>query len=97
MNLERLTFIKEEVIVSEVTSTEKPKDPFASSALPQDKSDLVLYEVVKVGNKQTEIKVGNRLLISAQIPQEIKIRGFEILENIKKLNNSDPIFSIVDA
>ena len=77
--------------------TEKPTNPFDGSTLPKDRSDYKEYLIEKVGKLQNNVTVGQRVLISAQIPQPITIRNQGTLENLYKINNSDSIFAIINA
>lgn len=89
-----MVFLKEEVLVTELKQAEEKVNIFASRALPQDNSDYVLYKVVKVGEKQQAVKVGDEVLISGQVPKEIKIKNFGVIPDIKKIINADPIFAL---
>ena len=95
MNIENMVFLKEEVLVTELKQQEEKDNPFTSKSLPQDNSDYVLYKVVKVGKKQLEIKVGDKVLISGQLPSKIKIRNQGIIPDVLKIPNSDQIFAVV--
>ena len=96
ITLEKLDFLREEVILT------KPKEDleveqtvWGNSALPQNKSDYVLMEVVKVGEKQKTVKTGDKVLISEQLLQDITIRDQGKLEDVFKINSADSIFAYV--
>lgn len=96
MTIENLDFLKEEVLVTELKQAEGKADPFTNTDLAQDKSKYALYEVVKIGRKQENVKVGDKVLISQQavMNNTIDIKGYGTIEGVYKINNSDSIFSI---
>lgn len=98
ITIEKLNFLREEVILTKPKGNLEVEDKiWGNSALPQDKSDYVLMEVYKVGEKQTTIKPGQKVLVSEQLMQDIKIRDQGILGDYKKINNSDSIFAICSS
>ena len=94
ITIENLNCLKEEVLVSELKQDSKKSDPFTDSNMPASKNDYTLYEVVKVGKKQLEVKVGDKVIIAGQRPQEIVIKGQGVLDNIFSLRNSEEIFAV---
>lgn len=96
MTIENLDFLKEEVLVTELKQAEGKDNPFANTVLPQEKSKYALYKVVKIGRKQENVKVGDKVLISQQavMNNTIDIKGYGTIEGVYKINNSDSIFSI---
>ena len=94
ITIENLDYLKEEVLVSELKQDSKNSDPFTDSNMPVSKNDYTLYEVVKVGKKQLDVKVGDKVIIAGQRPQEIVIKGQGVLDNILSLRNSEEIFAV---
>ena len=87
INIEKLTFLADEVIVTkQKLKTATDKDAFHSGDNSMDKDSLVLATVVKVGKKQTEIKVGDEILMHELPGQTIKIKGQGVMENTFKVN-----------
>ena len=96
ITLEKLDFLREEVILTKPKeNAEVEKTVWGNSALPQNNSDYVLMEVVKVGEKQQTIKTGDKVLISEQLLQDITIRDQGKLEDVFKINSADSIFAYV--
>ena len=97
ITLEKMSFLKEEVILTKLNTTEgsSASNPFNTKALKQDNSDYVLYRIVKVGDKQVNVYLGQEVLVSEQIPQKIVIRNQGEMEGYFKLINSDPIFAVI--
>lgn len=97
MNIENLVFLKEEVLVTELKQAEEKDNIFIKTVLPQEKSKYAFYEVIKVGNKQIDIKKGDKVLISEQfvVKNTIDIKGYGTIEGVYKINNSDSIFAVV--
>ena len=96
ITLEKLDFLREEVILTKPKeNAEVEKTVWGNSALPQNKSDYVLMEVVKVGEKQKTVKTGDKVLISEQLLQDITIRDQGKLEDVFKINSADSIFAYV--
>lgn len=84
-----MNFLKEEVIVQKQKSKiATDKDAFHSGESLVDKDSLVLATVIKVGKKQTEIKVGDEILMYEMPGQIMKIKGQGIIENTFKLNEN---------
>ena len=97
ITLEKMSFLKEEVILTKLNTMEgsSASNPFNTKALKQDNSDYVLYRIVKVGDKQVNVYSGQEVLVSEQIPQKIVIRNQGEMEGYFKLINSDPIFAVI--
>ena len=96
ITLEKLDFLREEVILTKPKENEEVEQTvWGNSALPQNKSDYVLMEVVKIGEKQQTVKTGDRVLISEQLLQDITIRDQGKLEDVFKINSADSIFAYV--
>lgn len=96
ITLEKLDFLREEVILTKLKeNAEVEQTVWGNSALPQNKSDYVLMEVVKVGEKQKTVKTGDKVLISEQLLQDITIRDQGKLEDVFKINSADSIFAYV--
>lgn len=96
ITIEKLDFLREEVILTNPKeSLEVEQTVWGNSALPQNKSDYVLMEVIKVGEKQKTVKKGDKVLISEQLLQDITIRDQGKLEDIFKINSADSIFAHV--
>ena len=96
ITLEKLDFLREEVILTKPKeNAEVEQTVWGNSALPQNKSDYVLMEVVKVGEKQQTVKTGDKVLISEQLLQDITIRDQGKLEDVFKITSADSIFAYV--
>lgn len=97
MNIENMVFLKEEVLVTELKQAEEKVNIFAKTVLPQEKSNYALYEVVRIGKKQENVKVGDKVLISEQavVKNTIDIKNQGTIEGVYKINSSDPIFAVI--
>lgn len=95
--LEKLDFLREEVILTKPKQEDGTPNPFADQPSAEDKTSYVLMEVVKVGKKQNQVKEKDTVLISEQFLQKIRIKGQGYLEGIYKINNTDSIFAIYVA
>lgn len=99
ISIENLDFLREEVLVTrpkQEQSSEKEVNVFAEKVLPQDKSGLVVVEVVKTGKQQKDVKVGDRLLVSEQnLKETIYIQNQGTLDNVFKIMSSLGIYAVV--
>lgn len=95
INIENLHFFRKEVLVT------KPKqdkglgeaNPFADAPKTEDKTSYILVEVIKIGEKQEEVKVGEKYFVSEQFLSAIPIKNQGVLEDVYRLNNADPLLA----
>lgn len=91
--------MREEVLVTrpkQEQSSEKEVNVFAEKVLPQDKSGLVVVEVIKTGKQQKDVKVGDRLLVSEQnLKETIYIQNQGTLDNVFKIMSSLGVYAVV--
>jgi hypothetical protein len=96
INIENLHFFRKEVLVT------KPKqdngllegaNPFADAPKTEDKTSYILVEVIKIGEKQDEVKVGEKYFVSEQFLSTIPIKNQGILEDVYKLINANPLLA----
>lgn len=98
--VERLSFIGEDVIVKRAKNFLKTEDSadsvFSSSKLVQEKDSYLTFEVVKVGEKQTDIKKGDVVLINSNgLPSQLNIEGVGIIVDHYAFPTNTRIFSIL--
>lgn len=96
ISIENLDFLREEVIVTKLNIKEElglNDDPFSQSALPQDRSNLIMVKVIKVGDKQHDIFTGDILFVSEQSLEKIVIQGVGVLENTFKIISGLGVYS----
>lgn len=91
--LEKMRFLAEEVIVTRLKPTQE-ETAFNSSRVTKDNDTLIYCEVIKVGEEQNKIKLGDKILIREDFLSKIKIDGTGTLENTYSLVNQKPIFSV---
>lgn len=99
ISIENLDFLREEVLVTrpkQEQSSEKEVNVFAEKVLPQDKSGLVVVEVIKTGKQQKDVKIGDRLLVSEQnLKETIYIQNQGTLDNVFKIMSSLGVYAVV--
>ena len=96
MNIDNLTFLNEEIVVKKLKASES-EDPFTKSVLVHEKDNYILCEVIKVGNKQQEITIGDKVLINQNgLSKELNIDGYGVLENTYVLPTQQRILCTVN-
>lgn len=95
--IERLEFLNEEVIVIKKTKLTKDgateQDIFTQTRVNQEKGQLIECVVIKVGNKQTELKVGDDVYVREDFLSDNKIKGDFDIKDIFFLQNHKIIFA----
>ena len=88
--------MQEEVIVTkQKLKTATDKDAFYSKDTVSDKESLIVVDVIKVGEKQNKIKVGDELLIHESGAKSIDIRNQGNLPNTFIIFNTNPIVAVL--
>lgn len=89
MTLENLEYLNEEIVFREEKITElKAENVFNTGVIAEEKNVLGRFRVVKVGNKQTVLKVDDLVLINKNgLPKELSIEGIGTFKDIYVLPN----------
>lgn len=96
INLENLHFFRKEVIVTKPRQDKGllgGNNPFADAPKTEDKTSYILVEVIKIGEKQEEVKVGEKYFVSEQFLSTIPIKNQGLIEGVYKLINADPFLA----
>lgn len=100
MLLSKMTFLGEEIIVKriKVTKQQAEDNVFSNSGMASEKSNYGVFEVVKVGKKQLEVKAGDKVTINNNglNDREITVDGYSPLVDHYALMNTTRIFSLLD-
>lgn len=87
--LDNLEYLNEEIIFKEEKITAKTEDTvFNSGVSKEDRNVLGRFRVIKVGNKQTVLKVDDLVLINKNgLGKELAIEGLGTFSDIYVLPN----------
>ncbi len=92
MTIDNLTFFGEEVILR-AEKIEKKLSAFEESGMTHEKDSYERFKVIKVGQKQYELKEGDYVLVNKNgLPSEIHIAGVGKIKDTYSLPTSQRIF-----
>lgn len=91
-----MNFLKEEIIIKKYKEGSS-YNAFQDSNLVHEKDSYAKFEVIKVGQNQTEVQVGNKVLVNQNgLGKELTIQGFGILPDTYAIMNSSRILCVLD-